>query len=289
MKFLNTLFILILLSISCDVIEDDPPVPGFSTGKFVKEISINGNTREYIIHIPQAYTSKVPVPTVLSFHGLGSDMENNYSASKFHILAENENFISVYPNGNSNQWKMSADNNSDVDFIEALLDQLENDYNIDTKRIYSVGMSNGGFFSFLLACQLSDRIAAIGSVTGAMYQPLINSCNPNRPISIIQMHGTQDRIVDYSYISNLLNFWKDHNGTNVVPKIYTLPDIDKTDGSTVERYVFSNGRNNVEVEHLKINNGDHNWPGYRGNMDIDATEELWDFLKDFNMYGKINR
>ena len=81
---------------------------------------------------------------LLSFHGLTSNMEFNFNYTNFDQLAENENFIVVHPNGIDNRWTVNASNNPDIDFIEALLDQLENDYKIESNRIYSTGMSNGG-------------------------------------------------------------------------------------------------------------------------------------------------
>ena len=81
-------------------------------------------------------------------------------------------------------WNTFLGNSSvnDVGFIRDLLDTLQANYNIDQNRIYSTGMSNGGFMSYSLACQLNDRITAIASVTGSMIQSKLNACNPVRPV-----------------------------------------------------------------------------------------------------------
>ena len=279
--------IAMLLIIACSKSGNEQITPNVPTGKMIKELAVNGITREYIIYVPENYNVTTAFPLLLSFHGLTSNMEFNYSYTNFDELAERENFIVVHPNGISNTWTVSANDDTDIDFIVSLLNQLEEDYNIESNRIYSTGMSMGGFFSFSLACRVSDRIAAVASVTGSMYQPAINNCSPVKPMPILQIHGTEDGIVQYSSVSGLLDFWTSHNNTDALPIISNIPDSDTGDGSTVERYEYLNGDNDVEVQHLKITGGGHEWPGFQGNMDINASEEVWSFVKAFDLNGKI--
>ncbi len=279
--------IAMLLIIACSKSGNEQITPNVPTGKMIKELAVNGITREYIIYVPENYNVTTAFPLLLSFHGLSSNMEFNYSYTNFDELAERENFIVVHPNGISNTWTVSANDDTDIDFIVSLLNQLEEDYNIESNRIYSTGMSMGGFFSFSLACRLSDRIAAVASVTGSMYQPAINNCSPVKPMPILQIHGTEDGIVQYSSVSGLLDFWTSHNNTDALAIISNIPDSDTGDGSTVERYEYLNGDNDVEVQHLKITGGGHEWPGFQGNMDINASEEVWSFVKAFDLNGKI--
>lgn len=276
-----------LLIIACSKSENEQITPNVPTGKMIKELTVNGITREYIIYIPENYNVTTAFPLLLSFHGLSSNMEFNYSYTNFDELAERENFIVVHPNGISNTWTVSANDDTDIDFIVSLLNQLEEDYNIESNRIYSTGMSMGGFFSFSLACRLSDRIAAVASVTGSMYQPAINNCSPVKPMPILQIHGTEDGIVQYSSVAGLLDFWTGHNNTDALPIISNIPDSDTGDGSTVKRYEYLNGDNDAEVQHLKITGGGHEWPGFQGNMDINASEEVWSFVTAFDLNGKI--
>jgi len=276
-----------LLIIACSKSDDSQPVPNVQTGKMTKELIVNGTTREYIIYVPENYTGTSSLPLLLSFHGLTSNMEFNFNYTNFDQLAEDENFIVVHPNGISNTWTVSANDDTDINFIVTLLNQLEEDYNIESNRIYSTGMSMGGFFSFSLACRLSDRIAAVASVTGSMYQPAINNCSPVKPMPILQIHGTEDGTVQYSSVAGLLDFWTSHNNTDDLPIIFNIPDSDTGDGSTVERFEYLNGDSDVEVQHLKITGGGHEWPGFQGNMDINASEEVWNFVKAFDLNGKI--
>lgn len=294
----SMLFLMLFISfLSCDSSDDqvseNPDSQNqnqtqIEKGKIEKTITVNGTTREYIVHIPESYSETEAHPLLFAFHGLGGNMESSYNNSKFHLLAESEGFIAVHPNGISNNWNaVTVANNIDIAFVDALITQLENDYNVDSDRIYSSGMSNGGYFSFVLACELSDKIAAIGSVTGLMFQTILNNCEPNRPIPVMQIHGTNDGIVNYDNVSTIISYWISHNNTNTTAIVTTIPDTDTTDGSTVERFLYDGGDNNVEVQHLKITGGNHDWPGYQGNMDINASEEVWNFVKRFDINGKI--
>lgn len=289
------LFLFISFSVfSCNKTEEiqitDPitnPNP-IATGKITTSIDVNGTEREYIIYIPENYTGNEALPLLFAFHGLGGNMQSSYENSKFYELAETENFIAVHPNGISNKWNaVTANNNIDIDFVEQLIVKLENEYNIDSTRIYSSGMSNGGYFSFLLACELSNKIAAIGSVTGLMFQNVLDNCEPTKPVPVLQIHGTDDGIVNYDRVNNIITFWIEHNHTETTAIVEEIPNTDTTDGSTVERFSYLNGDDNVEVQHLKITGGHHDWPGYEGNMDISASEEVWNFVKKFDINGKI--
>ena len=86
----------------------------------------------------------------------------------------------------------------DVRFISDLIDRLMAEYNIDPARIYANGLSNGGGMSDVLACTLSDRIAAIGGVSGAVPASRADECHPPRAVPVIAFHGTADPIVPYS-------------------------------------------------------------------------------------------
>lgn len=281
------LYLVFALLSGCDNSDTNISIPPVQKGKTTNEIIVNGNTRDYIIYVPEHYSVDTPLPLILSFHGTSSTMEYNYEYTQFSLLAELEHFIVVHPNGIDNNWIINNQDNIDINFVELLLQELQSKYNIDSKRIYCTGMSRGGFFSFNLACRMSDQIAAIASVTGSMYGLGINQCSPTRPVSILQIHGTEDKIVSYETVSNVLSYWIDHNKTDMNPIENNLPNTDTEDGSNVVQYRYTNGTNGVEVQHLKINGGGHEWPGHRGNMDISASSEVWSFLKQFDLDGSI--
>ena len=266
----------------------------------------DGLEREYILYVPDSYTGTEPVPLLFNFHGFGSSASAQMAYGDFRPIADSEGFLVVHPQGTLfegiSHWNVggwtTGSTVDDVGFTGALIDHLSAAYNIDVARVYSTGMSNGGFMSFLLACQLSERIAAIASVTGSMTPETYDESDPRHPTPILQIHGTADSVVPYGgtawseSIDTVLQYWVDYDNCRTTPVITELPDIDPTDGSTVEHLVYYDGDNGVAVEHFKVIGGDHTWPGnpYGGsgtNYDIDASTEIWSFLSRYDLNGLV--
>ena len=257
--------------------------------------------RDYIVHIPSSYDNKVPIPLVLCFHGYGGTA-SGISYTNFNDVSDTANFIVVYPQGtllkrkshwNVGGWTLDS-KIDDVGFISSLLDSLSERYNINQSRIYSTGMSNGGYMSFLLACQLSDRIAAIASVTGSMTPQTYNLCNPQRPIPVLQIHGPNDQKVPYKgnrkwslSINKVLEYWINHNNCDITPVEMSFPDINNSNESNVHRLSWLNGDNSVITDHIIVNGAGHDWFGVWGNMDINSTAEIWKFFSQYDINGKI--
>ena len=259
--------------------------------------------RSYIMYVPSSYNPSNPVPLVFCFHGYGSNSTTNFNYTNFRSISDTAGFIVVHPQGtllqgvphwNVGGWTL-ASTTDDVGFTDALIDSISSNYSINADRIYSTGMSNGGYMSFLLACQLSNRFAAVASVTGSMTPQTYNNCNPQHPTPILQIHGTVDGTVPYGgnptwtkSIDDVLQYWSNFNNCNPNPSITALPDLNTTDGSTVEYYIYDNGDNGSTTEHFKVNGGDHDWPGVFGNMDINASIEVWKFFSKFDINGAIS-
>ena len=281
----------------------------FSVAHLGAQQTINGTLehdnieREYILYVPASYDPATPVPLVLSFHGYTSSAEVNFQYTNFTNIADTAGFILVHPMGTllagSSHWNVGGwtleSNTDDVGFTEALLDELSATYNINQDRIYSTGMSNGGFMSFLLACQLSDRIAAIASVTGSMTPQTFDACNPQHPTPVLQIHGTTDAVVPYignplwtESIEDVLDYWVNFNNCNNTPEVIDVPNIDILDNSYVDHFIYKDGTNGVTTEHFKVFFGGHDWPGAWGNMDIDASVEVWRFFSRYDINGLID-
>ena len=279
------------------------PILTFGQQTINGSIIHNGLQRDYIIHVPSSYNVNTPIPLVFCFHGYTSSASTIMSYSNFNYVSDTAGFIVVYPQGTllqgSTHWNVggwtTGSTIDDVGFTESLLDFISNTYTIDDTRVYSTGMSNGGYMSFLLACQLSDKIAAIASVTGSMTPQTYNTCNPQHPTPVLQIHGTNDQTVPYigdptwtESIDDVLQYWVTYNNCNTTPTITDMSDINMFDGSTAEHIVHSEGDNSTTTEHFKIYNGDHDWPGVWGNMDIHASAEVWKFLSKYDINGLIS-
>lgn len=266
-------------------------------------IQYGGVTRDYLLYIPAAYSaSGNKVPLVFNFHGYTSNSLEQLFYSNFTSIADTANFIMCLPNGTLDPlgnrfWNVGfiASNVDDVGFTTALLDTLYKKYNIDKRRVYSTGMSNGGFMSHRLACERNDRFAAIASVTGSMTPNRLQACRPGRPVPVMQIHGTDDGVVPYngsimptpmSPVDSVIGFWTRHNGCTNAPVFTAMPNTSTADFCTAERYVYSACNNGTEVVLFKIIDGGHTWPGASfnigvTNMDINASVEIWKF---FNKY-----
>src|SRR5262249_25082621 len=132
-------------------------------------------------------------------HGGGGHASSMPKFSGFDNLARDPHnlFIVAYPESLNKSWNDSRGLSpaDDVAFVRALIDRLEDELPVDPHRIYATGISNGGFFSNRLACDLSDKLAAIASVAATMPTTLPESCHPLRPISVLYMNGTKDPLV----------------------------------------------------------------------------------------------
>lgn len=261
-------------------------------------ITHDGGPRTYSLTIPTSYTGNAPLPLVLNLHGLGFDGLVQRGYSQFDPVAEANDFFVLYPDGLNLQWDSGFGTGvDDVGFLSDLIDTLSIAYNIDQNRVYSTGMSNGGFQSYQLACELSDKIAAIASVTGALPVVVNLGCNPTHPTPVMQIHGTADATVLYlgqwpNYFGALAGVeeWVAKNNCNPTPTITNVPDINMADNCTASRYYYNGCDGGAEVELYRVDGGEHTWPGTPliigvTNQDFSASEVIWEFFNRFTLNG----
>lgn len=261
------------------------------------ELVSGGETRRYLLYVPDSYDPAKPTPLVVSIHGFSDWPAHHRDTTRWNDLADKEGFIVVYPMGVEFplRWRATTadpavDPMQDVNFLSDLTEQLEKDYNIDPQRIYYNGFSNGGGMTFLMSCRLSERIAAVGLVSGAYLQPW-EDCNPQRPLPAIVFHGTDDPIVPYlggpsrmfdipfPAIDDWVARLGEHNGCD--PNPATLDPVGSVSGIR-----YDGCEQDAEVIYYSIAGGGHNWPGGEPlpvwitgatNTDIDATRLMWEF------------
>lgn len=266
----------------------------------------DGETRDYRIRLPPQYTGTESLPLVFNLHGNTSNAFEQELYTSFSSVADAEGFIVCHPDGmpivggSGNTWNVSFQGGStadDVGFINKIIDELHSEYNVDLTRVYSTGMSNGGYMSYKLACELTDRIAAIASVTGSMVPIELTNCAPSAAIPVMQIHGTADPVVPYLGVSwstgieDLVDAWVEKNACMEGPFVTDIPDSNTADDSTVEHYEYTSCTNNVQVEFYKITNGGHTWPDAAldlptagaTNRDINASQIIWDFFKQYQL------
>ena len=289
-------------------------------GTLQKSLEFENLRRTFLVHTPLGYNGKTPLPLVLNFHGGMGSGQRQERATGFSALADRENFIVVYPDGVNNQWNDGrgaafggTPTANDVGFVAALLDFMGRNYQVDTRRIYATGVSNGGIFSQRLGLELSDRFAAIGTVVANLAvdpktaQPL--KAPPDaRPISVLMINGTADPLVKWdggtipgsdgrvASVAQTVAQWVAHDGCHPTPRVEQLPDQFPDDGTTVRRESYGGGKNSTEVVLYAIVGGGHGWhgPNQRGltanpvltkltgtlSREVDSTAVIWDFFKN---------
>lgn len=261
-----------------------------------KTIVHNSLTRSYIECVPACYTGTEPVPLVIALHGLGDNM-TNFSGVGFHVLAQTENFITLYPQAQNSMigtlWNAGCSymgytlntNVMDVDLINALIDTTSILYNIDPTRIYVCGFSMGGFMAQRYACECSNRVAAIASVAGTRGKAF--TCSPLNPVPVLHLHGTADATIPmvanpYGIdTDSLIEYWVQFNQCASTPVITPYPDI-ASDSITVEYYHYAVSGTLAEMDFIKATGAIHEWLMTPYN-DINYTLEIWNFLKSHSL------
>ena len=265
------------------------------------EIVFGGATRNYVLYVPRSLAKDRPAPLLLVFHGGGGHAYNMPRFTGFNALAESRGFLVAYPDSLNTHWNdtRALSPADDVGFVSALLDELERSFPVDPARIYATGMSNGGFFAQRLACDLSDRIAAVASVAATMPETLVPLCHPAQPVSVMFIQGTADPLVHIEggtvarthgrsvSLANAVYFWLNHDQINSKPESTDLPSYDRN-GTRVHRDVHAGGKQDTEVVVYTIRGGGHTWPGGeqyfpaflvgKVNHDLNASEVIWDFV-----------
>ena len=259
-------------------------------------LEIGGLARMYIVHVPPGYDGKTALPLVLVLHGATQSPESVERMSAMSEKADAENFLVVYPRGtgrieNIPTWNSGAccgyameNHVDDVAFLSALIDRLEQEYKVDSKRIYSTGISNGAMMSFRLACDLADKIAAVAPVEGAQDIP----CHPAVPVSVIVFHGTADRLVPFEGGSTPFQVGSRRSDTPVPDTIaYWVkedgcsPESNHAETAELHTDKYSRCKDGTAVELYAIQGGHHIWPGTRmsGNT-VPATDLIWKFFAE---------
>jgi polyhydroxybutyrate depolymerase len=269
-----------------------------ATGSFNLSLEHDGLTREYQLYVPTSYDGSSRFPLLFNFHGFGGTVADHLQAADMRSLANSEKFLLVYPQGSllggSSHWNAatsSADNKSsadDIGFVRKMITSISASHQVNADRIYACGYSNGAFFSYYLACYLSDQIAGVGSVSGTMLEESYQQGQPTRPVPMINLHGTADFVVPYAggeglvSIPNVVNFWIAENGAESTPSTTTL----SSGNLMVERSVYSDSNGTSWVEHYKVNTGGHVW----FDLDLsgsDTNSLIWSFLSKHGLQGPI--
>jgi polyhydroxybutyrate depolymerase len=281
----------------------------------VSRITVTGGGAEHAVRVfvPSSFDG-TPLAAVLGWHGLGSNGDEQAALSGYEELADEQGFVVVHPTGVADpgsgitSWQLADDpagGRDDVSFAEALIDELVARWCVDPTRIYATGMSNGGYFTTRLLCELGDRIAAGVAVAG-LYHP--DGCAPTRPVPLLAFHGTDDRVVPYGGGDSVLF------GEGVPPDLSA--QFEQSIRSEYEQFVAGNGCTTAATDTFldseivihtyegcdggfvmalfEVRFGGHTWPGspLRDVLDdslgfttgrVEATRDGWVYMRGFSL------
>lgn len=275
---------------------------GLSPGDYRRTLIDQGIPRDYWVHVPPEYDATKPTPVVLILHQAMTNAPMMVKFTGMNEKADQAGFIAVYPNGTGTTpfikyWDaggVRGNVSDDVGFVSRVLDDLETVAKVDPKRVYAVGMSLGGMMCYRLAAELSERIAAIASVSGTM---AIDDAHPKRPVPILHFHGTKDGLVHYDgpdkitpanikfdSVDQTIETWARINGCPGPPAVEVLPN--SADDLRVRRAVYGPGTAGAEVVLYTIEGGGHTWPGREPRLfflgetvkNLSANDVIWDFF-----------
>ncbi|MDE1152431.1 MAG: PHB depolymerase family esterase [Micavibrio sp.] len=299
--------------------------------------TVGDDSRAYYVHVPDSLKGKKNLPVVMVLHGGGGSAENARKMTGMDETADRNGFIAVYPEGSGggflasklHTWNAglccgasSRKKIDDVTYLSQVIDALIAGYGADPARIYATGHSNGAMMSYRLACELSDKIAAIAPNAGTL---LIDDCHPVRPVPMIAVHGTADPCVLYNggkqcggCFSKAIGIHLPGDQWPCQPVPVTVAEHAEMNGCSDEKkVVMTKGAvtctqytcpANAAVELCSIQGAGHMWAGHgmQGtarcvsmpddprcnkvssitggqNNDIDASQVIWDFLKNYKI------
>ena len=259
----------------------------------------NGETREFILHIPSSYDSATPTPLVINFHGFG-DCASNYAEVtgnfyQFDTLADSENFIVAYPQGvirekEGGEWDPGDNgseylNENDVYFTREMVAEISSEFNIDNNKVYATGYSNGGMMVYGVVCHAGDLIAAGGVMSGIMLGEI---CDSDEYTSIIHFHGIADEDIPYDgnghfqSVADTVSIWLNHN--NIPANSLVSRQMN---GGNVRHDRYSGGTENTSFELYTVHSehdkeGGHVW--FSDNIDGTSPNQiLWAFLSNHRL------
>ena len=279
-------------------------------GEHTRSLTLADQKRTFYVHVPAKYDAKTPTPLVIVLHGAMTDGKMTEIYTGMDKKADEAGFIAVYPNGTGygslltwncgglGDWGKSKPD--DVAFLGKMLDDLEKVLNVNPKRVYATGISNGGMMCYKLAAEMSDRIAAIAPVAGTM---TFDKFQLKRPVSVIHFHGTDDPLVPFGGPeANKPQFFafrpvedtiRAMATANECPKVPTITDEPHkaTEPTKTKRTTYRPSKDGAEVVLITIEGGGHTWPGAKFNVevlgktthDFTANDLMWEFFEKHEM------
>jgi polyhydroxybutyrate depolymerase len=272
-----------------------------------------GIARTATIHIP-ADLPAGPAPVVIGLHGRGQTIAGLRDWLHLDATADRQHFVAVYPEALDLEWNYgrpiikpmpiaNGETVDDIGFIRLIIDNLIETKRADPARIYVAGVSRGALMAYTLACTLADRIAAAAATINSMSEYQREDCRPARPVPLMVVAGTNDRVQMYDgwlallgrlmSVPETLEFWRVQNGCGKQDG-KDIPHRERSDTTRVWLISWTDCRDGARLQLYRVNGGGHQVPSFSPNSadeakrygarnrDIETADEIWSFVKDFS-------
>lgn len=275
-----------------------------------------GYERAYLVYSPPGLDRTKKYPLLVILHGGGGDGigMRMLTGHCFERRADKLGAIVAYPDALEKNWndyrgdpgrKAQRENIDDAAFLEAMAAEISAKYPVDAARVYAAGISNGAMMSYTLACRASGTFAAVAAVAGSMPENLVPACSPPRPVPVMIINGTEDKLVHWSGgevtgpfgrrkfgrvipVEKTRDFWLEKDRCDRAKVAASKKDVSEKDGTSLERETYSACAGGAAVDFVKVAGGGHTWPGGaqylprfvigRTSDEMAASDEIWDFF-----------
>jgi polyhydroxybutyrate depolymerase len=287
--------------------------PWIEAAMLKDSVRVLGKEHSFWLYTPKILvknaSSMTARPLVLAYHGYHMKALEFAKITRVNAIAEREGFLVAYPQGEDLQWNgkgIANDDPKDILMTEAILNRIESLRNVDPRRIYAMGFSNGGFFVHRLSCEMPERFAGFASVAATVGTPLSRDCHPQEPVNFLSMNGREDPVVTWEGKLRYLNrsfpgvaffsvvdsfrFWQEHNQCK--PFENNQLTFPKKRFSAHSYHLDLSCPENGQLTQWVVQGGGHTWPGGhernalirrpfvgRTTHDINASQVIWDFFK----------
>ena len=285
-------------------------------------LNVNNTKRSYFVHVPANLKSNT-VGAVLIFHGGGGDAQRMLAMNNMPSVSDKEGFVSAYVQTSQKgvRWQDGRDDTyrgtDDIEYVKAVIQSLNEKYNVDTNRVFATGISNGGAFINRLACDAPGLVKGIAPVAANMSIKLNSKCLPSKGTPIIMFSGTDDPLMPFEggkgdpppMIKRAMDkqnlrpegsegmlsshdtakFWANKNGCTQTSS-NELPD--KVNDGTTVTVVSYDGCHYGRAVLYQINGGGHSWPGPDAkelkiigatSREVDASQVMVDFFQNYGL------
>ncbi|MDQ1246920.1 MAG: polyhydroxybutyrate depolymerase [Actinomycetota bacterium] len=282
----------------CSAATDPTLTPGATA---TRTVSVDGNDRSYLIHVPPGYDPAMPTPSVVTFHGMGTNAFLQLANSGILASADANGYVVLAPEGQSGLWQLPTGEGDDaadtpeLSYLDAVTADADASLCLDPARRYASGMSMGSAMVLVLACQPERTYAAFGGVGASFYRPI---CDGAPPAPLIYFHGTADDVVPFdggtargfevAPVPQNMAAWAAHNGCQTQSPAIRTDDVELIEWSSCTA--------DADVDYYKIDGGGHTWPGspittnpkfanFGGvtTTTVSATDAMWQFFSRYSL------